>query len=127
MAAKALVLDANILLRAVLGRRVREIIEAHAGTVSFLVPEAAFAEAEEHLQTLVVRRGGNPERARAAFVRLSALLELVVCEACAEFEEAAIRTIARCWRSLSHSHVRYGPKIPTSLAAASLPGHRIAC
>ncbi len=89
MAAKALVLDANILLRAVLGRRVREIIEAHAGTVSFLVPEAAFAEAEEHLQTLVVRRGGNPERARAAFVRLSALLELVVCEACAEFEADA--------------------------------------
>ena len=40
MPAKALVLDANILIRAVLGKRARELIETHFETVSFFVPEA---------------------------------------------------------------------------------------
>ncbi len=43
MPGKALVLDANTLIRAVLGRPVREIIETHFGAASFFVPEAAFA------------------------------------------------------------------------------------
>jgi predicted nucleic acid-binding protein len=38
-----LVLDANILIRAVLGRRVRELLERYAVRgVRFLAPEAAF-------------------------------------------------------------------------------------
>ena len=49
MSGKALVVDANILIRAVLGQRVRRLIEAYAGQVSFFVPESAFEEAEEHL------------------------------------------------------------------------------
>ncbi len=50
MPSRALVVDANIVIRAVLGTRVRQVIEANAGETSFLVPEAAFAEAEEHLE-----------------------------------------------------------------------------
>jgi predicted nucleic acid-binding protein len=56
MPSKALVVDANILVRAVLGRRVRDVIAANAGNVSFFVPEAAFAEAEEHVAALAVKR-----------------------------------------------------------------------
>jgi predicted nucleic acid-binding protein len=41
------VLDANILIRAVLGRRVRRILEAHVDSISFFLPEAAYAEAED--------------------------------------------------------------------------------
>lgn len=52
MAGKALVLDANILIRAVLGQRVRRILESHAGSISFFIPETAYAEAEEHLAAL---------------------------------------------------------------------------
>ena len=63
MPAKALVLDANILIRAVLGRRVRRILESHADTISFFIPETAYAEAAEHLAALVVRRGGDPAKA----------------------------------------------------------------
>jgi predicted nucleic acid-binding protein len=62
---KALVVDANILVRAVLGTRVREVIETYAGEVSFFVPESAYAEAEEHVAALVTKRGGNPEKALA--------------------------------------------------------------
>ena len=41
----------------------REVIETYAGQVSFFVPEVAYAEAEEHLPALVVKRGGDPEKA----------------------------------------------------------------
>jgi predicted nucleic acid-binding protein len=40
MERRALVLDANILIRAVLGQRVRRILEAHAADISFFVPES---------------------------------------------------------------------------------------
>ena len=49
MPGKALVIDANILVRAVLGKRVREIIETYAEQASLFVPEVAYAEAEEQL------------------------------------------------------------------------------
>ena len=39
MASRALVLDANILIRAVLGNRVRGILERYADSVSFFVPK----------------------------------------------------------------------------------------
>lgn len=55
MERKALVLDANILIRAVLGQRVRRVLEAHAESISFFVPETALVEAEEHLAALVTK------------------------------------------------------------------------
>jgi predicted nucleic acid-binding protein len=54
MERRSLVLDANILIRAVLGQRVRNIFETHADSISFFVPESAYAEAEGHLAALVV-------------------------------------------------------------------------
>jgi hypothetical protein len=44
MPGKALAVDANILVRAVLGKRVREVIETYADEVSFFVPDVALAE-----------------------------------------------------------------------------------
>ncbi|MBV9300860.1 MAG: hypothetical protein JOY62_12430 [Acidobacteriaceae bacterium] len=54
MPGKALVIDANILIPAVLGKRVRKMIETYTGEVSFFVPEAAFADAEKHLPELMI-------------------------------------------------------------------------
>src|SRR5262245_30432829 len=73
MPSKALVLDANILIRAVLGQRVRRILESHADAISFFIPETAYAEAEEHLAALVVKRGGEPEKALRLLRSLAAL------------------------------------------------------
>jgi hypothetical protein len=42
---KGLVLDANILLRAVLGQRVRELLEAFEDTVTFYSPDVCFDDA----------------------------------------------------------------------------------
>lgn len=44
-----IVLDANILIRAVLGRRVREILETHFTRVRFFTPDTALAETRERL------------------------------------------------------------------------------
>jgi hypothetical protein len=72
MPGKALVVDANILVRAVLGRRVREIIETYAEQASFFVPEVAYSEAEEHLPALVIKRGGDPIRRSNSCARSAA-------------------------------------------------------
>jgi predicted nucleic acid-binding protein len=71
-----LVLDANILIRAVLGRRVREILETHFMRIRFFAPDTAFAEAREHLPEILLKRGINPEAAMAV---LDELLLLIGC------------------------------------------------
>jgi predicted nucleic acid-binding protein len=86
---RALVVDANILIRAVLGKRVREVLEAHAESVSFFMPEVAYCEAEEHLAALVVKRGGDPRKALALLRSLGRLLERVGDEVYGDFEAEA--------------------------------------
>jgi hypothetical protein len=44
MSTKAIVLDANILIRAVLGKRVRELILGNAEGVQFFAPDVAYAD-----------------------------------------------------------------------------------
>jgi predicted nucleic acid-binding protein len=55
--AKALVLDANILVRAVLGRRVIDILENHVSSVHFLAPESSFTDVKRHLPNILLKRG----------------------------------------------------------------------
>jgi predicted nucleic acid-binding protein len=83
MASRALVVDANILVRAVLGKR------AYSGDASFFVPEVAYAEAKEHLAALVIKRGGDPEKALALLRSLGQLMELIGSEVYSEFEAEA--------------------------------------
>ena len=47
--APRIVLDANILIRAVLGARVKRIISDHAVRAEFFAPEVAYADAERYL------------------------------------------------------------------------------
>ena len=57
MSGKAIVLDANILIRAVLGKRVRELIFDHAATIKFFAPDVAYADARKYLPALMKKRG----------------------------------------------------------------------
>ena len=52
------VLDANILIRAVLGRRVRKSWKLTTRT-RFFAPDRAIAEAREHLPEILLKRGIN--------------------------------------------------------------------
>ena len=50
-------LDANILIRAVLGQRVGQLLDQYSQQgIRFYAPETAYAEAEEYLPTLLRKR-----------------------------------------------------------------------
>lgn len=89
MANRAIVVDANILVRAVLGKRVREVIERYADAIAFFVPDAALAEAEEHLPNLVPRRGGDPEKALGFLRLLAGVVDIIEHDIYGEFETEA--------------------------------------
>jgi predicted nucleic acid-binding protein len=92
---KTLVVDANILVRAVLGKRVRAVIEAHAEYASFFVLEAAYREAEEHLPTLVVKHRGDPEKALSLLRCLRNLMVPIGTDVYGEFETEARQRLAK--------------------------------
>lgn len=53
-----IVLDANILISAILGRRVRQLIEDYSGQgVRFFAPDVSFDDAQEYLPMLLEKRG----------------------------------------------------------------------
>ena len=56
-ARKGLVLDANILIRAVFGQRVRQILEAYEDVASFYSPDVCFQDARKYIPDLSERRG----------------------------------------------------------------------
>lgn len=74
MSDKAIVLDANILIRAVLGNRAREIILKNEARAVFFTPDVALADARSHLPTLLTNRG----RDRLAGMRLLDSLEPLI-------------------------------------------------
>jgi predicted nucleic acid-binding protein len=76
--AEMLVLDANILIRAVLGRRVRQLLEeyAHQG-IRFYAPDIAFADAERYLPSLLAKRGKSSADVPATLGYLRSLIEPV--------------------------------------------------
>ncbi|MFM2253429.1 MAG: hypothetical protein RJB68_1766 [Pseudomonadota bacterium] len=83
MSKKAIVLDANILIRAVLGKRVRELIVDNADTVQFFAPDVAYADARKYLPSLLEKRGVKSEPAMAVLDALESIvrpLELGVYE-----------------------------------------------
>lgn len=50
-----IVLDANILIRAVLGARVKEIVVANTDHAEFFAPEVAYADAERYLPEILAK------------------------------------------------------------------------
>lgn len=54
---RGLVLDANILLRAVFGSRVRHLLETYEEVVGFYSPDVCFQDAQEYIPELSKRRG----------------------------------------------------------------------
>jgi predicted nucleic acid-binding protein len=85
-----LVLDANILVRAILGKRVRHLLEKYAALgARFYAPEAAFADAEKYLPALLSKRGKPTEDLPAAINYLRSLVESLSSDTFAGYETAA--------------------------------------
>lgn len=74
---QGLVLDANILIRAVLGKRVRNLLEQYESTTDFFSPEVCFHEARQHLPTILHRRGLDPAAALSLLDGLALLVQPV--------------------------------------------------
>jgi predicted nucleic acid-binding protein len=93
MTQRAIVLDANILIRAVLGQRVRQLIIDHVADVTFFAPDAAYAEAREHLPSLLEKRGVSAAAALSTLDALENVVHTIDAELYQPFQERALARI----------------------------------
>ena len=105
MSHKAIVLDANILIRAVLGKRARELILEYAATVNFFAPDVAYADARKYLPALLEKRGVESAVAMMVLDALESMVHPLELELYAGLQQQALQRIAmRCgcatgWRA----------------------------
>ncbi|MGD0008146.1 MAG: PIN domain-containing protein [Terriglobia bacterium] len=86
---KGLVLDANILMRAVLGRRVRGLLETYEDAATFYSPDVCFADARRYLGNLLEKRGRDPAAGLVALDQLSGMVQPVDRSLYGDFEQLA--------------------------------------
>ena len=102
---KRLVIDANILIRAVLGQRVRLLIAAACDRVAFYVAEPNYDEAEHYLAQLAPARGIAEPVWRAALDSIMAAIQVIAQEELLPVEAEARARIAgrdeRDWPALA--------------------------
>ena len=90
-----LVLDANILIRAVLGSRVLLLLRKYAGQVDFMATDTAFNEAREQLPGILERRRVPVAPAMATLDSVADIVQTVESETYARFETLAGQRISR--------------------------------
>jgi predicted nucleic acid-binding protein len=88
-----LALDANILVRAILRKRARSILEAYTGLVQFVVADTAVNEARSHLPEILVKRGLDPQPALAVLDVLIEEFEVVEADVYGARERDARRRL----------------------------------
>jgi hypothetical protein len=99
MTRRAIILDANILIRAVLGQRVRRLI---LDDVTFFAPDSAFDEAREYLPGLLEKRGVSGAAALAMLDALENVVRPIDAELYQPLERSALARIGACtvWAKL---------------------------
>lgn len=88
-APKPLVLDANILLRAVFGVRVRELLESYEDLAAFYSPGVCFEDARRYIPEIASRRGFDPEIGFAVLDQIARIVQSVDRSLYEEYEEPA--------------------------------------
>jgi predicted nucleic acid-binding protein len=94
MTRKAIVLDANILIRAVLGQQVRRLIFKHAETTQFFAPDVAYADARKYLPVILQKRNVTETALLPVLERLETVVHMLDSELYAQQQEQACRRIA---------------------------------
>jgi predicted nucleic acid-binding protein len=105
---KRLVLDANILLRAVFGIRVLTLLETYEDSVSFYTPDICFSDALKYVPIISATRQLDPSPGLLVLNQLAHLIEIVDQSLYQEHEAVARE------RMLSRD-VRDWPIVATSL------------
>ncbi len=72
-----IVLDANILIRAVLGLKVRNTLEKFVNSAQFFTPDVCFADARKYLPALFEKRNLPADEALTVLERLTCLINTV--------------------------------------------------
>ena len=91
---KAIVLDANILIRAVMGKRVRELILEYVSTIKFFVPDVVYDDARKNLPALLEKRGVKSAAAMAVLGCLESIVRPVDLELYVGMRRRALQRIA---------------------------------
>lgn len=86
---KRLVLDANILLRAVFGIRVRSLLETYEDSVSFYTPDICFSDARRYIPAVAATRKFDPSAGVLILDQLARLVEIVDQSLYEEYESSA--------------------------------------
>ena len=90
--AKQIVLDANILIRAVLGTKVIALITQYADSTTFLSVDEAFEDAFKYIPLIFEKRGADKEVIDVALAKLAQLknfIQIVPLDNLAEYEQVA--------------------------------------
>lgn len=88
-----IVLDANILIRAILGNKVRALITTHIETVDFFTPDVCLADAQKYLPILFEKRCLPVEPALNLLTQFVCLLHIIDESVYSDSEEEARQRI----------------------------------
>jgi predicted nucleic acid-binding protein len=88
-ARKGLILDANILLRAVFGQRVRQILETYEDEARFYTPDVGYRDAERYIPIISKDRGFDVDLGLSVLNQIGRLVEQVDRSLYEEYESAA--------------------------------------
>lgn len=92
---KGIVLDANILIRAVFGRRALHLLETYEDRARFYAPDVCFCDALKYIPLISKQRGFDAEL-RASFLHeISRTVEQVDCSVYEHYEPIARERIDR--------------------------------
>ena len=83
----AIVLDANILLRSILGRHVRRLLDEYAERIAFFAPDLCFAEARRYTKEIAEKRRISVERAFATLDEIGKIVTSVEASVYSHLEE----------------------------------------
>ena len=90
---KRLVLDANILISAVVGNKIHKIISQSEGEFDFLTAEEAFSDAKQYVPKIISKRGGDNLAIEAATTKLELLEKFIQTVPVSDF--VAFEDVAR--------------------------------
>jgi hypothetical protein len=126
---KGLVLDANVLIHAVLGKRVRSILEKYEDSAEVYTPDVCFEEARD-LPAILESRGIERHSGLAVLREIELLVRPVDRELYQEHERARVIELASVistglsWRLPYYSSYRSGRRIKISSVAELPPGRQ---
>ena len=90
---KRIVLDANILMRAVLGRKVKPLLEEYYASVQFFAPEVCYQDARKYLPQIFKKKNLKAGDAIDALDKLMLLVNTVESSAYSAYEIEAKQRI----------------------------------